>query len=105
MPSEIKGGDGGPEKNRCGRGEEEKPEHEEEEEELEKCVARWQRLWLAGEGKTDRGWSQRSVCVCSTAHPLPTPLKYTAPSFLPPFGLAIIPSCEILILAGFFHTA
>lgn len=33
-------------------------------EELEKCVARWQRLCLAEEGMTDRGWLECSVCVC-----------------------------------------
>lgn len=37
------------------RGDEEKLEDKEAEEELEKCVARWQRLCLAEEGKTDRG--------------------------------------------------
>lgn len=33
-------------------------------EELEKCVARWQRLCLAEEGMTDRGWLECSLCVC-----------------------------------------
>lgn len=58
------------------RGDEEKLEDKEAEEELEKCVARWERLCLAEEGKTDRGWLECCECVCvcldETAHPLPT---------------------------------
>lgn len=46
------------------RGDEEELGDMGEEEEVEKCEDRWQRLCLAEGGKTDRGWSECSVCEC-----------------------------------------